>query len=136
MNNAVPVWARSGAPGTLAVRNDPAQTKRRRAGSRSDLRGVQQPQLRRVHVRLRDRGRDLPPPHTLWLSGTDALRQYYGPRFAANPNARGTSIARIVHGRYIVDHDRVTGSSTGADRTVVWIYEIADGTIIRAWVLP
>src|SRR6266550_4629611 len=42
------------------------------------------------------------PPHTLWLSGADAVRQYYGPRFAANPNARGTSIARIVHGRYIV----------------------------------
>ena len=76
------------------------------------------------------------PPDTLWLSGADAVRHYYGPRFAANPNARGTSIARIVQGRYIVDHDRVTGSSTGPDRTVVWIYEIADGKIIRAWVLP
>ena len=76
------------------------------------------------------------PPQTLWLSGTDAVRQYYGPRFTADPNARGTSIARIVHGNYIVDHDRVTRSSTGPDRTVVWIYEIVNGKIVRAWVLP
>ncbi len=76
------------------------------------------------------------PPHTLWLSGADAVGRYYGPRFAADPNARGTSIARIAQGRYIVDRDHVTGSSTGAGRTVVWIYEIADGKIRRAWVLP
>jgi hypothetical protein len=75
------------------------------------------------------------PPDTLWLSGADAVREYFGPRFAANPNARGTSIARIVQGSYVVDHDHVTGSSTGPDRTVVWIYEIWDGKIVRAWVL-
>ena len=75
------------------------------------------------------------PPQTLWLSGIDAVRQYYAPRFAANPSARGTSIARIVQGNYIVDHDRVTGSPTG-DRTVVWIYEISNGKSVRAWVIP
>jgi hypothetical protein len=76
------------------------------------------------------------PPDRLWLSGADAVRQYYGPRFVADAKARGQSIARIVHGRYVVDHDRVTGSATGPDRTVVWIYEIANGRIVRAWVLP
>jgi hypothetical protein len=76
------------------------------------------------------------PPQKLWLSGTDAVRQYYGPRFTANPNARGTSISRIVQGSYIVDRDHVTDASTRSDRTVVWIYEIRDGKIVRAWVLP
>ena len=76
------------------------------------------------------------PPQTLWLSGVDEVRRYYTPRFQSNPDARGISLNRIVHGRYVVDQDHVTGSSTAPDRTVVWIYEIENGKIVRAWVLP
>jgi hypothetical protein len=76
------------------------------------------------------------PPETLWLSGADAVRRWYTPRFAESPRARGSSRNRIVHGRYVIDQDHVTGLSTGPDRTVVWVYEIERGKFVRAWVLP
>jgi hypothetical protein len=75
------------------------------------------------------------PLETPWLVGAEQLRSFFVPHFRSEPNAKALLIKRIVHGDYVVDHETITGRSSGADLTSVWIYRVQNGKIVRGWCL-
>jgi hypothetical protein len=66
----------------------------------------------------------------------DSVRARWRNRFAKDPNVHVTVSPRIVHQNFVIDHEMVTGLSNGGTRTADWIYEVAGGRIVRAWLLP
>jgi hypothetical protein len=61
------------------------------------------------------------------------MRETYKKYFEANPNLHAALIHRIVQGRFVIDHERVTGRADGRDLRAVAIYEVIDGLIRRVW---
>lgn len=74
-------------------------------------------------------------PGVLTESGRDALRARYRKRFDGAPSLRATIVQRMVLGRFVVDHERVTGVPEGTLETIV-TYEVAGGRIVAAWFVP
>jgi hypothetical protein len=74
-------------------------------------------------------------PATLTESGREALRARYQRRLDGAPALHATILQRIVLGRFVVDHERVTGVPEGLLETVV-TYEVVGGRIVNAWFLP
>lgn len=74
-------------------------------------------------------------PGTLTESGREALRIRYKRRFDGAPALHATIAQRMVLGRFVVDHERVSGVPEGRLETVV-TYEVVDGRIVNAWFLP
>ena len=70
------------------------------------------------------------------LRGRDALREVYGPLFAASPELRCRILEREVSGRYVVDHELVTGLRGGPAVRAVAIYEVCGAVIRRVTFLP
>ena len=75
-------------------------------------------------------------PATLLASGHSQLRARFALRFQ-EPNLHAHLINRIVLGRFVVDHERVTRTFPEGPGTIELIvtYEIVDGKIINAWFL-
>lgn len=71
-------------------------------------------------------------PSTLRMEGHDTLRQRYGALFAGAPDLVATTTTRIAQGRYVIDHETVTGVP-GAPMSVAAIYEVRDGLIQNVW---
>ena len=65
------------------------------------------------------------------MSGRAEIREAYAKLFKDNPNNRSTLLGRVAEGRYVIDHELITGR--GADLRLVAIYEIENGLIQRAW---
>lgn len=65
--------------------------------------------------------------------GLDAMRAQYGAFFAANPKLHCDVRKRIVQGRFVIDHEHVTGLANGASVDAVAIYEVRGGKIRRVW---
>ena len=55
-------------------------------------------------------------PATLTESGREALRARYQRRFEGAPALHATILQRIVLGRFVVDHERVTGVPKASSR--------------------
>ena len=75
-------------------------------------------------------------PATLLASGHSQLRARFALRFQ-EPNLHAHLINRIILGRFVVDHERVTRTfpeGPGAIELIV-TYEVVDGKIINAWFL-
>jgi imidazolonepropionase-like amidohydrolase len=70
------------------------------------------------------------------LRGVDALRETYGRLFAANPELRCRLLGRAVFGRFVVDHELVTGIEGRPYLHGVATYEVDGGLIRRVWFLP
>ncbi|MDP2562819.1 nuclear transport factor 2 family protein [Psychrobium sp. 1_MG-2023] len=72
----------------------------------------------------------------LVYQGKDELIKRYGNKFSSLTYLRATSLKRIVHDRFIVDHELAESSSQASgevDRSikVVAAYEVIDGLIKR-----
>ena len=70
----------------------------------------------------------------LSCDGRDAMRQQYGPYFAAHPNLRAHILGRLVGGATtVIDHEWVTGRSDGAVLEVFATFEVIGGLITQVW---
>jgi hypothetical protein len=68
------------------------------------------------------------PDHATFV-GLDSLRAGYAHFFATAPAVRATVLRRIVQGRYVIDHEELTGLPDGRTQRAVAIYEVRDGLI-------
>lgn len=75
-------------------------------------------------------------PHTLLARGLAALRERFAALFQ-EPNLHAILLQRMVAGRFVVDHERVTRTFPEApgELEVLMTYEIVDGKIARSWSL-
>lgn len=75
-------------------------------------------------------------PATLLASGAVQLRERFALRLQ-EPNLHAHLSRRIVMGRFVVDHERVTRTFPEGPGTLelVATYEVLDGQIINAWFL-
>ena len=64
--------------------------------------------------------------------GREWIRANYAQVFEQSPQLHAEVLARIVHGDFVVDHERVTGQPRGTFSAVA-IYETRDGLIHRVW---
>jgi hypothetical protein len=69
------------------------------------------------------------------IRGREALRERYARLFERHPRQRCRVLHRIVHGRFVVDHEEVEGRGGGGTVRAVAIYEVEEGTIRRVWFL-
>jgi hypothetical protein len=74
-------------------------------------------------------------PHTLTMDGQEAMRERYHKLFATYPNMIATVDKRIFHGKYVIDHEEITGRLEGAIIQAVAMYEIKDDLITKVWFL-
>ncbi len=73
-------------------------------------------------------------PATLTMRGREALREAYGALWSKAPALHARLTARLVQGRFVIDHEQVTGHPRGEGLTAVAIYEVsAEGLITRLW---
>jgi uncharacterized protein (TIGR02246 family) len=75
-------------------------------------------------------------PDHLVPNSLDSMRARWTQRFAKDPKVHVTVSPRIVHNRFVIDHETASGLADGKTRTADWIYEVDGGRIVRAWVLP
>jgi uncharacterized protein (TIGR02246 family) len=75
-------------------------------------------------------------PDQLVPNSRDSLRAPWRQRFAKDPKVHVTVSPRIVQNRFVIDHETASGLANGGTRTVTWIYEVDEGQIVRAWLLP
>lgn len=74
-------------------------------------------------------------PHTLTMEGQAAMREHYQKLFHTYPNMIATVDKRIIHGKYIIDHEKITGRLEGSILEAVAMYEIKDNIIVKVWFL-
>jgi len=65
--------------------------------------------------------------------GLDAMRATYGKLFEANPGLHAEIRKRIVRGRYVIDHEAISGTAQGLTFEAIAIYEVRGGQIRRVW---
>jgi hypothetical protein len=65
------------------------------------------------------------------LTGRDAIRKFYADFFSAFPNNRSEIISRSVQGKFVFDHENIIGRHEPL--TIMAIYEVVDGYIVKAW---
>ncbi len=75
-------------------------------------------------------------PATLLASGSDQLRERFAPRLR-EPNLHAQLLGRMVMGRFVVDHERVTRTFPEGSGTIELMatYEVRDSKIVNAWFL-
>jgi len=64
-------------------------------------------------------------------AGKAKLRENYGSFFAATPKLHCEIIHRVVLGKRVIDHEKVTGLANGQVLEAVAIYEVENGLIRR-----
>jgi hypothetical protein len=65
------------------------------------------------------------------MTGREEIRRRYGEMFDANPDNKSTLIGRMTQGNFVFDHEWITGRDEPI--TIMAIYEVVDGKIIRCW---
>ena len=75
-------------------------------------------------------------PDQLFLEVRDAVRTRFQRAFADGPTINVEVSPRLVHGRFVVDREVITGLKGGKTAVALWIYEVQKGKITRAWRLP
>lgn len=75
-------------------------------------------------------------PGTLIAAGKDALRERYRARLA-EPNLHAHLLYRVVVGKKVIDHERVTRTFPEGEGEIdlLMIYEVEDGRIAKAWAI-
>ena len=73
-------------------------------------------------------------PGTLIAAGKDALRERYRDRLA-EPNLHAHLLYRVVLGKKVIDHERVTRTFPEGEGEIdlLMIYDVNDGRIAKAW---
>lgn len=75
-------------------------------------------------------------PATLTISGKQALKESYGKMFAMLKCLNAKTLNRIVEGRFVTDHEKMTACQVSKDKVdvnmqVTATYEVVDGLIKR-----
>lgn len=65
------------------------------------------------------------------IVGRDQIRERYGRMFRDNPGNKSTLIGRMVQGKFVFDHEWITGREN--DLKIMAIYEVEEGLIKRCW---
>ncbi len=73
-----------------------------------------------------------PPAPQPVLRGKAAFAEHYTKNRFTLPALHAEVVGRMVSGRYVVDHEHVTGLQDGVLDTIV-VYEVVDGRIRRVW---
>lgn len=75
------------------------------------------------------------PGDEVFARGHAEMRAIYADLFARAPELHCRLVHRVLHDRFVVDHEDVSGIP-GRERVgAVAIYEVVDGLIVRAWFL-
>jgi len=74
-------------------------------------------------------------PDRIRARGRDEMREGYDRQFRENPSLLATIENRIVQGRFVIDHERVTGRASGRETLFVVIYEIVGDAISKVWIV-
>lgn len=71
------------------------------------------------------------------LKGHDAIRKKFARVLEPNVKLRVEIVSRIVDGKYVIDKEKITGTSDGQPVEIFGtvIYEITDGLIRKEWYL-
>lgn len=72
-------------------------------------------------------------PGQLLLRGRDKLRQTYTELFRKAPRLHCKLVGRVTRGRFVIDHELVTGIPGKKRLEATAIYETAGGKIRRVW---
>ncbi len=75
------------------------------------------------------------PSDSLLMSGQDAMRERYGRLFTENPNQHCEILSRMVLGRFVVDHEKITGRRNPRIVYAIAIYEVRNGLIENVWLV-
>ncbi|MEU7167936.1 nuclear transport factor 2 family protein [Streptomyces morookaense] len=62
-----------------------------------------------------------------------AFRERYRELFASSPELHAELVSRVVHGRVVIDQERVSGFMGGDVRTAVAMYDVGPEKIERVW---
>ena len=76
------------------------------------------------------------PAGEVFARSREQMRETYSAMFEASPALNCTIMNRTVSGRYVVDHEFVTGMRGGSPVRAVAIYEVEGDLIQRVWFLP
>jgi hypothetical protein len=74
-------------------------------------------------------------PDRIRARGRGEMRDAYGRLFQENPSLLATIENRILQGRFVIDHERVTGRASGRETLFVVIYETVDDAISKVWIV-
>ena len=74
-------------------------------------------------------------PDRVRQSGVAEIRKAYALAFANNPALKATISSRILQGRFVVDHETVSGFANESPVTEIVIYEVVGGKVQRIWFL-
>lgn len=75
------------------------------------------------------------PSGEAFVRSRDELRARYGALFRDAPELHCKLLARLLKGRFVVDHEEVTGLPGRPLTHAVAIYEVEQGLIHRGWFL-
>ncbi len=75
------------------------------------------------------------PSGEIIAKGREAMRPRYAKLFASSPELHCHLLKRTVHGRFVVDHELVTGVKDRPYIHAVAVYQVDDGLITRVWFL-
>ena len=75
-------------------------------------------------------------PGQPFLQGRDAVRSRFQMAFSDGPNVKVEVSPRLVHGRFVIDQENISGLPGGKTTVAIWIYEVRNGLIVQAWRLP
>jgi hypothetical protein len=75
------------------------------------------------------------PGEEVVAHGHEAMRRIYRKLFAESPDLHCHLLGRILQGRFVVDHEKVSGLRGGESAHAVAIYEVSGGFIRRVWFL-
>jgi len=73
-----------------------------------------------------------PPATEPALSGKKAFGEFYAAQRFNRPELHAELLDRMVLGRIVIDHERISGVGEHAFEVAV-VYEVADGLIQRTW---
>ncbi|MCS0635757.1 nuclear transport factor 2 family protein [Streptomyces sp. LP05-1] len=62
-----------------------------------------------------------------------AFRERYDNLFRSSPDLHAELVSRVVHGRLVIDQERVTGFQGGEERAAVALYDVGPERIERVW---
>lgn len=65
------------------------------------------------------------------MTGREEIRQRYGAMFKSYPENKSTLIGRMIQGNFVFDHEQITGRDKPI--TIMAIYEVINGKIVRCW---
>ena len=81
------------------------------------------PNIRTVRLRITSRG----------ASGIEAFRERYAAVFRDRPRVHAELAGRLVLGRFVIDHERITDGDEHSPDEALAIYEVDGDRISRMW---